>query len=270
MSIYAIGDIQGCYAALEKLLTEINFHPANDVLWLTGDLVNRGPQSLEVLRLMKSLGSKHKIVLGNHDLHLLAVAYGVKEKHPSDTLDAILSAPDKNELIDWLRHLPLIHHDEEIDFVLVHAGLAPSWPLEDALRLAREVEKLLQGNEPQTFLQSMYGNTPDHWNESLSGMERVRCIVNYLTRMRFCHRDGRLDLSYKGEIQHKPNDLIPWFEVVDRVNASKNIIFGHWAALNGQAGVPRIYPLDTGCVWGNCLTAMRLEDRRRFSVKCVR
>lgn len=269
MATYAIGDIQGCFAELEKLLAQIDFNPERDTLWFTGDLVNRGPRSLETLRFVKALGEKHITVLGNHDLHLLAAASGLRATHRGDTLDKILAAPDKNELIDWLRHRPLLHYDKSTRFVMTHAGLAPAWTLAQARKLANEVEVVLRGNSPDVFFKNMYGNQPDRWDEKLAGFERLRCIINFFTRMRFCHADGRLDLSYKGEIAGKPRELIPWFDVPDRVNANEKIIFGHWAALGGKADVPNVYPLDTGCVWGNCLTAMRLEDEQRFSVRCA-
>lgn len=269
MSTYAIGDIQGCFAELEKLLAKINFNADKDILWFTGDLVNRGPHSLEVLRFVKALGEKHVIVLGNHDLHLLAVAYGVRNLHQEDNLDEILAAPDKHELLDWLRHRPLLHYDKLTGYVMTHAGLAPQWSLHQARMLAREVEEILHGHSPEVFFKNMYANQPDLWTDSLSGFERWRCIINFLTRMRFCYANGRLDLSYKGEIAGKPEDLIPWFDVPNRKNANDKIIFGHWAALNGKTDTPNIYPLDTGCVWGNGLTAMRLEDEMRFKVDCV-
>lgn len=268
MPTYAIGDIQGCFVELEMLLEQIHFNYHQDTLWFTGDLVNRGPRSLEVLRFVKALGEKHVIVLGNHDLHLLAVAYGVRDLHKNDTLDEILAAPDKNELMDWLRHRPLLHYDKLTEYVMVHAGLAPIWDLNQARWLAQEVEGILRGPSPETFLKNIYGNQPDRWNDNLSGIERWRCIINFLTRMRFCYADGRLDLTYKGEIAGKPIDLIPWFDVSNRKNVNEKIIIGHWAALNGKSDAPNIYPLDTGCVWGNCLTAMRLEDRKRFNVRC--
>lgn len=268
MSIYAIGDIQGCFAEFQALLQHIQFDPRQDTLWFTGDLVNRGPHSLEVLRFIKALGDQHITVLGNHDLHLLALAFDSKNPHKGDTLDAILSAPDCSELMDWLRHRPLLHFDKSSGYIMTHAGLAPSWTPHQAALLAHEVESVLRGDSPHFFLKNMYGNEPCHWNDHLSGMERLRCIVNYLTRMRFCHVDGRLDLSYKGEIGGKPKDLIPWFDVPDRANANTKIIFGHWAALGGKTDAPNVYALDTGCVWGNNLTAMRLEDERRFCVKC--
>lgn len=269
MSIYAIGDIQGCFSELQALLVKINFDANDDILWFTGDLVNRGPASLEVLRFVKNLGDKHKVVLGNHDLHLLAVAFGCGEVHRGDTLEAILNAPDKHDLMDWLRHRPLLHHDKETAFTMVHAGIAPSWSVKQALSLANEVGAALSQPDPTLFFKQMYGNQPNRWSDDLAGMERLRCIINYLTRLRFCYADGSINLTYKGEIGGKPADLIPWFEVADRVSAGENIVFGHWAALNGKTKVAHLYALDTGCVWGNCLTAMRLEDQQRFSVKCA-
>lgn len=269
MSTYVIGDVQGCFDELKQLLTQIEFNPDHDTLWFTGDLINRGPNSLAVLRFVKALGDRHQIVLGNHDLHLLAVAYGAADMNRHDTINDILTAPDKAELIDWLRHCPLLYHDAQTAYVLVHAGLAPAWTIKQAEQLAREVETVLRSSHPSTFLKHMYGNLPDEWRDDLSGVERLRCITNYLTRMRFCYTDGRLDLIYKGEIAGKPKDLIPWFEVKPRANAEAKIIFGHWAALGGEVNMPNLYALDTGCVWGNCLTAMRLEDEKRFRVNCA-
>lgn len=268
MSTYAIGDIQGCFSELQKLLEKIHFDPAKDNLWFTGDLVNRGLQSLEVLRFVKQLGDQHVTVLGNHDLHLLAVFYGLRQVSQHDTLSSILTAPDKDELIDWLRQKPLLHYDKKLKFVMSHAGLAPFWTIDKARQLALEVEHVLASHDPAHFLSHLYGNEPDYWRDDLSGMDRLRCIINYLTRMRFCHRDGRLELSYKGEIASKPKDLLPWFDVPGRVNVNDKIIFGHWAALNGKTPAANLYALDTGCVWGNCLTALCLEDEKRYSVKC--
>lgn len=268
MPTYAIGDVQGCFDELERLLDHIQFTPTQDTLWFTGDLVNRGPKSLAVLRFVKSLGNNHATILGNHDLHLIASAYGVRKLKSSDTLNDILSAPDKIELIEWLRHCPLLHHDKQTHFVMVHAGLAPAWSLKQAKLLAAEAEAVIRSDSPQFFLEHMYGNQPDHWDDALEGMDRLRCIVNYFTRMRFCYADGRLDLTYKGEIGGKPDELIPWFDVQGRANIQEKIIIGHWAALNGKTDVSNVYPLDTGCVWGNALTALRLEDEQRFSIKC--
>ncbi len=266
MATYAIGDVQGCFTELQQLLREIQFDALQDTLWFTGDLVNRGPASLDVLRFVKALGKPHKIVLGNHDLSLLALGYGARKPQPTDTLDAVLAADDRNELFDWLRQQPLLHHEN--DYLLVHAGLAPMWTVQQARTYANEVEAVLQGKTPQFFLQHMFGNEPTIWDDHLAGTERLRCITNYLTRMRFCHEDGRLNLSYKGEIAGKPADLLPWFDVPNRQNANSKIIFGHWAALNGKTDVPNVYALDTGCVWGNCLTALRLDDEKRFAIKC--
>jgi bis(5'-nucleosyl)-tetraphosphatase (symmetrical) len=267
MAVYAIGDIQGCFVEFKKLLARIQFDPHKDTLWFTGDLVNRGPQSLDVLRFVKALGEKHEIVLGNHDLHLLAIASGTGKLNHNDTLGPILSAPDRDELLDWLQHRPLLCYDEHLGYVMTHAGLAPSWDLKQAQRLAQEAEGIIRSGSP-AFFQHMYGNQPDHWDETLSGIPRFRCIINYFTRMRFCHLDGRLELSYKGTISNKPDDVIAWFDVPHRANTKVKIIFGHWAALGGKTHVPNVYALDTGCVWGNSLTAMRLGDEQRFSIKC--
>ena len=268
MAIYAIGDVQGCFTALEELLAKIKFDSLRDTLWFTGDLVNRGPDSLAVLRFVKSLGVQHQTVLGNHDLHLLAVAYGAKKMRDSDTIKDILDAPDRDELIDWLRRQSLLVHNEKLNYVLVHAGIAPPWTLSQAKMLAGEVEQVLQSDDPVELFKHMYGNTPDHWDDELTGVERLRCIVNYFTRMRLCYADGRLDLDYKGAMRDKPAELIPWFDLPGRKTADTKIVFGHWAALGGVADVPNVFPLDTGCVWGNCLSAMRLEDGVRIQVSC--
>ncbi|OAI49217.1 diadenosine tetraphosphatase [Gammaproteobacteria bacterium SCGC AG-212-F23] len=268
MSIYVIGDIQGCFQALQKLLEKIHFDPSKDNLWFTGDLVNRGPESLATIRFVKSLKDRAICVLGNHDLHLLAVAFGAHKGTQEDTFHDILSAPDRDELLIWLRHLPLIHHDVQKQFTMVHAGLAPQWDLHKALTLAKEAETLLHGNQPAEFFAHMYANHPVQWSDNLVGWDRIRCIINYCTRMRFCHPDGRMELDYKGNIDTHPEDLIPWFQVKHRKTTVNKIIFGHWAALNGITHTPNTYALDTGCVWGNCLTAMRLEDEHYISVPC--
>ncbi len=266
MTTYAIGDVQGCFTELQALLAEIHFDANKDVLWFTGDLVNRGPNSLAVLRFLKNLGEQHQIVLGNHDLHLLAIAYGVAKEKPGDTLSTILQAPDKIELMDWLRHRPLLHAEK--NYVMTHAGLPPCWDLTTAQALAKEVETILQGHSPQDFFRGLYGNLPDRWDENLRGIERLRCITNYFTRMRLCYADCRLDFAYDGDLQQKPADLKPWFEIETKNQTQLKIIFGHWAALGGKSSKPNIFPLDTGCVWGRALTAMRLEDNQRFQVQC--
>lgn len=265
MPTYVIGDVQGCFTPLMRLLDHIQFDENKDTLWFTGDLVNRGPESLEVLRFVKNLGSKHKTVLGNHDLHLLALAFDAHQGYADDTLQDILNAHDRDELLNWLRHQPLLHH--ELGYVLVHAGLAFNWNLTTAKNLAHEMEKVLQSDQAISYFQNMYGNIPDRWDDSLTGFDRLRCITNFFTRLRFCYPDGRMELKNKGKVENA-GELIPWFKVPNRVNKDLKIIFGHWAALGGVTNTPNIYALDTGCVWGNQLTAMRLEDEKRFEVAC--
>lgn len=267
MSTYAIGDIQGCYTPLRKLLELIDFNPDKDSLWFTGDLVNRGPESLETLRFIKNLGKNHHTVLGNHDLHLLAVAHDAHAGWEEDTLKPILEAPDRDELIHWLAQQPLLHHDEKLGFTMVHAGLAASWDLKKAQQLAHEVETVLRGPQAAEFYHHMYGNTPEQWNDNLEGWDRLRCITNFFTRARFCHSDGRLELKSKGKVENT-TDIIPWYQVPNRANANLKIIFGHWAALAGITNTPNTFALDTGCVWGYSLTAMRLENQQRFSIGC--
>lgn len=269
MPTYAIGDVQGCYQQLMQLLELINFDPAEDTLWFTGDLVNRGPQSLKVLRFVNGLGDKHKTVLGNHDLHLLAIASGATRRNESDTLNYVLNANDTDKLLNWLRMQPLMLHDEQTGYVLVHAGLAPSWTVSKAKQLAAEVETVIQGKDQKEFFEQMYGNEPALWTEGLTGYDRLRCIVNYFTRMRYCYEDGRLDLKYKGPPEGRSPELVPWFDVMPRANGEAKIIFGHWASLDGKADTINVFALDTGCVWGNKLTAMCLETRERFSVPCA-
>jgi bis(5'-nucleosyl)-tetraphosphatase (symmetrical) len=269
MSTFAIGDIQGCFQPFLALLETINFNPARDTLWLTGDLVNRGPQSLEVLRYVHALGDRHQIILGNHDLHLLAVACGARPQQEGDTLQEILAAPDKDELLTWLRHRPMLVHDKSLPYVMTHAGLAPMWTLPQAISLAHEVESALRSDGWREVFQNMYGNQPALWHDDLIGYDRVRCIINYLTRLRFCHRDGSLELSNKGTLKNQTDELIPWFDVKPRANQDVKIIFGHWAALQGVVDVPNLYAMDTGCVWGNALTAMCLEDGKRYQVSCA-
>ncbi len=269
MPNYSIGDVQGCFNALNNLLQKINFNPAKDTLWFTGDLVNRGPQSLEVLRFVKSLGKQAVTVLGNHDLHLLAVANKKIAGKKQDTLAAILTAPDCQVLCDWLRQQPFLHYDKKLAYLMVHAGLAPQWNLKKALQCADEVQTVLRSNQYTEFLANMYGDEPNCWHESLTGWPKLRLITNYFTRMRFCKPDGTLELDKKGKADNPPPGFLPWFKVPQRAHKEVKIIFGHWAALNGEADEPHVFPLDTGCVWGNCLTAMRLEDGKRFKVSCA-
>lgn len=266
MSTYVVGDLQGCLPQLQCLLEQIGFDAGQDTLWCTGDLVNRGPASLATLRFIHSLGDACVTVLGNHDLHLLAVAYAGAPMKRSDTLQEILDAPDAETLLQWLRHQPLLH--QEHDFTLVHAGIAPQWSIETARQLAREVEDCLRGNNYAAFLQNMYGNQPDIWDDSLAGYDRLRVITNYLTRMRFCYADGRLDLANKQAPEQAKPGTYSWFRVPGRKASNDNIVFGHWAALMARANTPHVFALDTGCIWGESLTAMRLEDRRYFSCDC--
>jgi bis(5'-nucleosyl)-tetraphosphatase (symmetrical) len=265
MAIYAIGDIQGCYDELLQLLEQICFDHTHDTLWFVGDLINRGPDSLKVLRLVKSFGTSAITVLGNHDLHLLAVAVGAAEQHRSDTLDKILQAPDREELLDWLRHLPLLH--AENDYVLVHAGLLPQWSIKQATELAAEVEKALRSDDFADFFKHMYGNSPRNWSDDLGGYKRLRVITNALTRMRICTPQGEMDFKFKGEVEKVPVGYMPWFDLPKRRSQDATIIFGHWSAL-GLKVTPNIIALDTGCLWGGPMTAIRLEDRKIFQVAC--
>lgn len=265
MATYAIGDLQGCFDSLQALLGECGFSSARDQLWFVGDLVNRGPQSLEVLRFVSSLGDRAVTVFGNHDLHLLMVAEGCATAHRSDTLQEILAAPDRDELLSWLRGRKMIHSEGE--FTMVHAGLLPSWTVQKALGLGAEVEKALRGRGYRKLMASMYGNQPDSWDESLSGYERLRVIINAMTRMRVCTPDGRMELKHKGGVEDVPSGYLPWFAAPDRRSADTTVICGHWSAL-GLLEEPNLLALDTGCLWGRRLSAVRLEDRRIFQVRC--
>ncbi|WP_415893423.1 symmetrical bis(5'-nucleosyl)-tetraphosphatase [Neptuniibacter sp. PT8_73] len=267
MATYAIGDIQGCYDELQALLKHINF-TTSDHLWVAGDLVNRGPKSLETLRFLRDLGEQATCVLGNHDLHLLAVHYGATSSKRSDTLDEILEAPDRIELMHWLSQQKLLAHDKSLNVVMVHAGIPPCWTIRKARKRAKEVEKVLQSDQVESFFNHMYGNKPDLWSSDLSGWERLRLITNYLTRMRFCSPEGQLDFSAKGSLASQPEGYQPWFKAPrkDPAESEIRILFGHWAALEGNADADHVFALDTGCVWGNKLTALRLEDHQLFSV----
>ena len=270
MSTYAIGDLQGCLDCFNRLLAEIAFNPSRDRLWLTGDLVNRGPDSLGTLRRVRDLGERAITVLGNHDLHLLAVALTPDGRtRKGDTLDDILAAPDRAELLDWLRHQPLFHHDPALDISLVHAGIPAGWTVAETQARAREVENSLRGAVPGVLLGAIYGNTPDRWSPDLAGLPRLRFIINALTRMRFCTEDGQLDLKHKESPTEAAPGLMPWFAMPGRMNADARIVFGHWSTLrlsDDEERFYRVHPLDTGAVWGDRLTALRLEDGARFSV----
>ncbi len=266
MATYAIGDIQGCYRSLLELLASFRFDADRDDLWFVGDLVNRGPDSLNTLRFVRQLGERAVCVLGNHDLHLIAVAAGRARLRDDDTLDEVLQAPDRDELLDWLRQRPLLHRHNA--YAMVHAGLLPQWSVEDALALAQEVEAVLRGPDYHAFLAHMYGNDPDHWKPSLTGFARWRVIVNAMTRMRVCSVEGRMSLRFVSEPKDAPPDMLPWFEVPGRASRGTQVIFGHWSAL-GLVMQPDVVGLDTGCLWGRQLSALRLDDRRLFQVSCA-
>jgi bis(5'-nucleosyl)-tetraphosphatase (symmetrical) len=265
MATYAIGDVQGCYTELIELLALIKFHRERDQIWFVGDLVNRGPQSLEVLRYVRGLGASAVTVLGNHDLHLLAIAFGRKEKlRDDDTLDSILKARDRDDLLEWLRQQPLLHHDAHLGYTLLHAGLPPQWTLRTAQTCAREVELALRDDATMRELfAQMYGNQPDQWSDRLRGHERLRFIVNCFTRLRVCDADGRIDLKYKGRPENIPAGKTPWFRAPARRAEKTTVVCGHWSALGYYDGrdVERVLAIDTGCVWGERLCAVRLDKR---------
>ncbi len=268
MATYAIGDIQGCLPQLVQLLEQINYQAEEDHLWFAGDLINRGPASLETLRFIKSLGDSAKVVLGNHDLHLLAVAHGHGDLKRKDTLAEILMASDRDELMNWLRNQPLCHYDPQLNTIMTHAGIPPCWDLDKTLSLASEVEEKLKSDTVDDFFAAMYGNTPRKWSDDLTGMDRLRAITNYLTRMRFCDENSKLDLKSKEGINTAVKGYAPWFNYPTQLPENCHIVFGHWAAIEGITHQDNIHALDTGCVWGGSLTALRLEDRQRFSTSC--
>ncbi|MGC3982526.1 MAG: symmetrical bis(5'-nucleosyl)-tetraphosphatase [Steroidobacteraceae bacterium] len=272
MAVYAIGDIQGCCDEFELLLTRLQFDPQQDRLWLTGDLVNRGPRSLDTLRLVKSLGGAAITVLGNHDLHLLAIALDPEAKRKSkDTLDDILTAPDRDELLHWLRHQPLLHHDADLNLTMIHAGLPPQWDLPQAIACAREVETALRDPQQAVALfQHMYGDDPDRWSDDLQGFSRLRFITNCLTRLRACTENGKLKLKAKGAPDQLESGLYPWFRVPKRRSGNERIIFGHWSALGFHNG-DNVLALDTGCVWGGqlCATAIDRPDAKPVLVESI-
>lgn len=260
MPVYAIGDIQGCADEFEVLLERLQFDSARDTLWLVGDLVNRGPRSLDVLRQVRLLGDAAIAVLGNHDLHLLAVALSGAPHKRQDTLSDILAAPDRDELLHWLRHRPVLHEDAALGYTMIHAGLPPQWNIEATRACARELEAALRDlDQCVRLLTNMYGNQPDRWSEDLRGLERLRFITNCLTRLRFCHDDGRLALSYKGTVAQAPAGLLPWFRMSNRRSRELRIVCGHWSALDFH-DTDGVLSIDTGCVWGGRLCAVRLDQ----------
>lgn len=269
MAAYAVGDLQGCLDPLKCLLDRVAFDPARDTLWLVGDLVNRGPQSLETLRYLYGIRQALVCVLGNHDLHLLAVAQDNTRLKRGDTLRPIIDAPDAGELLHWLRQQKLMHYDAPRNMAMVHAGIPPQWSIAKALRLAAEVEATLRNDaQLKGFLAGMYGNEPNTWRKDLQGIERLRVITNYFTRMRFCTADGRLDLKAKEGIDTAPAGFAPWFSHRERKAAGTTILFGHWAALEGHCDVPGVFALDTGCVWGGKMTLMDLDTHHLHQCDC--
>jgi len=274
MALYCIGDIQGCDSALQRLLEHIDFSPSRDTAYLLGDLVNRGPDSAAVLRRCRAAGDTLRCLLGNHDLHLLATAHGVRTPSRRDTLASVLQAPDRGALLDWLRQQPLVRHHTLANqsLLMVHAGVLPAWSQEDTLALADEVHAVLRGPDLPAFLQQMYGNTPDHWDAALTGTDRLRVIVNALTRLRFCTPEGVMDFDSNESADAAPAGLLPWFDAPGRRTAGTLVAFGHWSTL-GWLERPDLLGLDTGCVWGGCLSAVRfgatLAEREHLKVDCV-
>lgn len=266
MAIYAIGDIQGCYDELRRLLDVISFDPGKDTLWLAGDLVNRGPHSLETLRFIRGLGDAAVSVLGNHDLHLIATVVSLAKIGKKDTLGPILRAADCDELIDWLRHQRLFYHDQQ--YCMLHAGLPPQWDFAQTQAMATEVEQIIGGDDHERFFRSMYGNKPTIWQDDLPKTEKLRFAVNCFTRLRYCTLTGELDFHHKGQPGTQPQHLVPWFSVPGRKSRDMRIIFGHWSTLGFYAG-DNVYSIDTGCLWGGQLTALKLEaEPERFSIDC--
>ncbi len=261
MAVYAIGDIQGCYDQLQHLLDTVNFDPNKDKLWIAGDLVNRGPQSLLTLRFIKSLKDRAVVVLGNHDLSLLAISenYGSIKNH---TVGDILNAADREELLFWLRQQKLMHYSKKRGFVMVHAGIYPTWSLNEALTYAKEVEQILRSPNYRYFLSHLFGNHPLQWDPQLKNWQRLRFITNTMTRMRYCTENGELDFKHKGPVGTQGKKFKPWFDIEHRKTKEDKIIFGHWSSLSEQHRSENIFPLDTGCLWGGKLTAMRLPKKR--------
>ena len=269
MALYAIGDVQGCYDSLQQLLDRIRFNPGHDRLWFTGDLVNRGPRSADVVRFVAGLGDRAVAVLGNHDLHLLASVATGSSPAPEDTFNDILFASDSEYLLSWIASRPLIHRDPPSGYALVHAGLLAQWSVDDAVRLAGEVEAILRGTKSGEFLKHMYGDFPDCWNDEISGVDRWRLIVNGFTRLRFCYPDGRMDFCCNGPPGSQSHPVLPWFQIPARRSRGERIVFGHWSLL-GCWNADGVIGVDTGCPWGRQLTAVRLdvEPPEFVSVPC--
>ncbi len=268
MAVYVIGDLQGCFDELQRLLHLIDYQQDKDLLWFTGDLVNRGPKSLQTLRFVRDLGARAITVLGNHDLHLLAAAFDPVHGHANDTVQPILAAADRDELLHWLRHRPLLHHDDALGYVLIHAGLPPHWDLDRARHYAGELETVLRSDNYTDFFEHMYGNQPDRWSDDLQGWDRLRVITNCFTRLRYCDERGHMALNEKGPPGSQPDRFRPWFKHPNRKSRELRIIFGHWATL-GSCNETGIFPLDSGCVWGGKLSALRLDgEPKRYHLQC--
>jgi bis(5'-nucleosyl)-tetraphosphatase (symmetrical) len=255
MALYMIGDVQGCHIALQQLLEKLDFSPSRDTAYLLGDLVNRGPDSLGVLRWAMAAGTSARCILGNHDLHLLGVAQGVRKPGRQDTLDEVLGARDAPALLHWLRQQPLARLEH--GWLMVHAGVLPQWSIEKTMALSEELSSAIAGFEHENFFQAMYGNQPDQWDETLHGHDRLRVVLNALTRLRFCTAEGRMEFDSKDDLGSQPPGYMPWFDVPGRLTAQHPVAFGHWSTLQGLQR-PHLLALDTGCVWGGCLTAARL------------
>ena len=265
MATYIVGDLHGCFAEFQRLLEKADFDPAYDEIWLTGDLVARGDDSLACLRFVKNLGEKAQTVLGNHDLHLLSTLLGIKKVKPKDKVGAIFTAEDREDLQNWLRKQPLAVLHPKHGFLLTHAGISPDWDLATALACAREAEAILQSHDYADYIAQMYESGPVRWHSELQGVERWRYIINAFTRMRFCYSDKRLDFACKLPTEEAPSELKPWFELDNPLFTSQDILFGHWASLMGKSTRTNIYALDTGCAWGNHLTMIRWEDKQIFT-----
>ena len=271
MSTYVVGDIQGCLSALKCVLKKISFNPDKDVLWSVGDIVNRGPKSFKTLKFLYERRDNVVMVLGNHDLHLLAISAGVRKPNRKDTLKKILNSQDRDSMLDWLRKRPLIHHEH--NHTMVHAGIPPGWSIDEAKIFAGEVESALRGRNADNFLQGMYGDYPNSWSNDLKGVERLRLITNYLTRMRYCTEDGELDLIEKGPLKKRQKTirkrkLDAWFAHKKRKTSKDKIVFGHWASINGQTNSSNAIGLDTGCVWGGKLSLYELESGLTINCDC--
>ncbi|NQY62851.1 MAG: symmetrical bis(5'-nucleosyl)-tetraphosphatase [Alteromonadaceae bacterium] len=266
MAIYIVGDIQGCFSELEALLNKVNFVASKDELWLAGDIVARGPDSLATIRFIKSLGQSAKMVLGNHDLHLLAIHAGLKKAKKQDLLDELLAAPDLDELMNWLARQPLIQKIPGENAYMTHAGISPQWTIEEAVEQAESAHEKLSSENRNKWLACMYGNLPNDWQQAKGSIEKFRYTINAFTRMRYCNKNKTLELHCKEALTDAPSNLMPWFELSNVLN-NTNVIFGHWATLMGQCPLKNVYALDTGCVWGNYLTMLRWGDKQRFTEK---